>query len=146
MKKMMNKKVLVVLMSLMTLSFFIAMGAVIAKEEQETLDEINIDNTVYKTDRKGPVTFSHGDHADSYDIACTQCHHDYQGGKNVWEEGKPVKKCMACHSPLKNKGKTKKLSIAYHKNCKGCHKKLAKQEGGTEAPYKKCADCHEKKS
>ena len=146
MRKMMNKMGLVVLMSLMTLLFFVVMDAVIAEEEQEIPDEINIENTGYKTNRKGPVTFSHGDHAESYEIACSECHHDYQDGKNVWEEGDPVKKCVACHSPLKSKGKIKKLSIAYHNNCKGCHKKLAKQEGGTEAPYKKCTDCHEKRS
>ena len=41
MRKMMNKKGLVVLMSLMTLLFFVVMEAVMAKEEQEIPDEIN---------------------------------------------------------------------------------------------------------
>ncbi|MFC1821147.1 cytochrome c3 family protein [Thermodesulfobacteriota bacterium] len=137
---------LLVLLSLVTLFFFITMSAVTAEEEQEVPDEISIDNKGYKTDRKGPVTLSHADHAENYDAACTECHHDYKDGKNIWEEGDFVKKCVECHSPLKSEGKTKKLNIAYHNNCKGCHKKLAKQEGGTEAPYKKCSDCHEKKS
>ena len=134
-----------ILLALGALFFIITIDNVTAEEEQEVPDEISIDNKGYKTDRKGPVALSHVDHAENYDVACAECHHEYKDGKNVWEENDPVKKCAECHSPLKSDGKIKKLSIAYHKNCKGCHKKLAKEEGGTEAPYKKCSDCHEKK-
>ena len=52
--------------------------------------------------------------------------------------------CSACHDPQKRDGRVRKLNIAFHKNCKGCHRKLA-GEGGTEAPYKQCTDCHEKR-
>jgi len=121
-------------------------AALIAAEEQEMPGEIYLENKVYKTDRKGPVWFSHSEHAEGYVESCDGCHHEYKDGENIWEEGQPVKKCSACHDPSKSEGKVKKLNIAFHKNCKGCHKKLAKQEGGTEAPYKKCSDCHEKKS
>lgn len=116
--------------------------SVSAEEEQEIPDEIVIENKGYKTDRKGPVVFYHGDHSDSFE--CQECHHMYKNGKNVWNEGDPVKKCSECHSPIKSEGKIKKLSIAYHKNCKGCHRELAKQ-GSTSAPYRQCSDCHEKK-
>ena len=116
---------------------------VCAQEEKEIPDEIVIENTGYKTDRKGPVVFSHGDHSDSFE--CQQCHHIYKDGKNIWNEGDPVKKCVECPSPLKSEGNVKKLSIAYHKNCKGCHRKIAKEEGSTSAPYKQCSDCHQKK-
>jgi hypothetical protein len=136
---------LIVLLSLGTLFFIMTLSTVTAEEEQEVPEEISIDSKGYKNDRKGPVPLSHLDHAESYDVACSECHHEYEDGKNVWEEGDPVKKCGECHSPLKSEGKIKKLSIAFHKNCKGCHKKLAREEGGTEAPYKKCSDCHEKK-
>jgi len=37
-----------------------------------------------------------------------------------------------------------KLQNAYHKNCKTCHKTLAK-EGKKSGPFKKCNKCHEKK-
>jgi hypothetical protein len=144
MERCLGKIVLAVGVSLAVWIFF-SQVAVTAEEEQEMPDEIVMDQEIYKTNRKGPVTFSHGDHAESYDIACNACHHVYKDGKNVWEEGAPVQKCAACHDPNMSEGRVKKLSIAYHKNCKGCHRKLA-AEGGYEAPYKQCTDCHEKKS
>jgi len=124
--------------------FLVTTAALIAAEEQAMPEEIYIENKVYKTDRKGPVRFSHSEHAEGYVEACDGCHHEYRDGENVWQEGQPVKKCSACHDPSKNKGNVKKLNIAFHKNCKGCHRKLAK-EGGTDAPYKQCTDCHEKR-
>jgi len=116
------------------------------RAEEEPPDEIILDNKDYKSDRKDPVTLTHLNHMEDYEVACTECHHDYQEGKNVWEEGNPVKKCAACHDPVKNQEKIKKLSIAYHKNCKGCHRELARTGITKDAPYKKCTDCHEKKS
>jgi hypothetical protein len=131
--------------------FFIALGLLFvratptnATEEQEVPDEISIDNTVYKTDRKGSVLFSHSEHADGYVESCDGCHHEYKDGQNIWEEGQPVKKCFSCHDPSKRDGRIRKLNIAYHKNCKGCHRELAR-EGGTQAPYRQCTDCHEKR-
>jgi hypothetical protein len=115
-----------------------------AAESLETPEEIDIENNVYEVDRKGSVWFPHLDHAEGYDIDCHACHHEYQGSKNIWQEGQPVKKCLSCHDPARNEGRLKKLRTAFHGNCKGCHKKLAK-EGETTAPYKKCTDCHEKK-
>jgi hypothetical protein len=115
-----------------------------AAEEQEFPDEILINNPVYKTDRKGAVYFSHAEHAEGYVDACDACHHEYEGGKNVWEEGQHVQKCAACHDPQKRDGKARKLNIAYHKNCKGCHRQLAR-EGDTQAPYRQCTDCHAKR-
>jgi len=131
--------------------FFIASGLLFvtatptnAAEEQEVPDEISIDNTVYKTDRKGSVLFSHSEHADGYVESCDGCHHEYKDGQNIWEEGQPVKKCSSCHDPSKRDGRIRKLNIAFHKNCKGCHRELAR-EGGTQAPYRQCTDCHEKR-
>lgn len=115
-----------------------------AGEEQEMPEEIVISNKVYKPDRKGPVWFSHSEHTENYAAACDACHHEYEEGKNVWAEGQPVRKCFTCHDPSKSKGKVKKLNIAFHKSCKGCHKKLA-AEGGTDAPYRQCTDCHAKR-
>ena len=115
-----------------------------ATEEQEVPDEISINNTVYKTDRKGSVLFSHSEHADGYVESCDGCHHEYKDGQNIWEEGQPVKKCFSCHDPSKRDGRIRKLNIAYHKNCKGCHRELSR-EGSTQAPYRQCTDCHEKR-
>ena len=131
--------------------FFIAFGLLFvratptnATEEQEVPDEISIDNTVYKTDRRGSVLFSHSEHADGYVESCDGCHHEYKDGQNIWEEGQPVKKCFSCHDPSKRDGRIRKLNIAYHKNCKGCHRELAREES-TQAPYRQCTDCHAKR-
>jgi hypothetical protein len=125
-------------------SILVTAASTYAAEEQEFPDEIFINNQVYKPDRKGPVYFSHAEHAEGYVDACDACHHDYKDGKNVWQEGQPVQKCAACHDPQKREGKVRKLNIAYHKNCKGCHRELA-GEGGTQAPYRQCTDCHAKR-
>ena len=36
--------------------------------------------------RKPPVKFSHRVH-EARRVACAQCHHDYRGRRNVWQEG-----------------------------------------------------------
>ena len=116
---------------------FLAVGALTAADVP---DEILIENEGYKRDMKGPVKLSHNKHATEYGVACTDCHHVYEGGKNVWQEGQPVKKCMECHDPQQTEGDVKKLMTAFHNNCKDCHK----QHEDKNAPYKKCNDCHEK--
>lgn len=123
---------------------FAPVASLKAASSQEVPDEILIENKVYKTDRKGSVRFSHLEHAEGYVEACEDCHHEYQDGRNVWQEGQPVKKCLSCHDPLKRQGNARKLNMAFHNNCKGCHKELAR-EGGTDAPYKQCTDCHAKR-
>jgi hypothetical protein len=97
---------------------------------------------VFKKLKKAPVVFTHKKHKE---FKCIQCHHEYKDGKNVWKEGDPVKKCSECHNPLKKQGKAMKLKNAYHKNCKNCHKALAKA-GKKTGPFKKCNECHQKKS
>ncbi len=131
----------VVLVALM----FFAVGALTAGEQTAPPDEIKIENTGYKTDKKGPVKLSHKKHHEEYKVACTECHHEYKDGKNVWKEGEKVKKCAECHNPLKKEGKVLKLNLSYHKNCKDCHKKIVEQDSNKKAPFKKCNDCHEKK-
>jgi predicted aldo/keto reductase-like oxidoreductase len=128
--------ILVALTSLL----FITVGALIATDVP---DDVTIENEGYKKDKKGPVKLSHKKHSAKFQVTCTECHHDYQNGKNVWKEGMPVEKCSSCHSPSKNVGKVKKLQLSYHTNCKNCHKAAAKE--GKKAPYKKCKECHQKK-
>jgi len=126
---------------------FIMLGRTVTIAEEESMPEdIFIDHSVYEPDRKGPVYFSHLPHYEDYDVACEDCHHEYEEGENVWTEGDPVKKCQACHDPLESKGNIKKLSIAFHKNCRACHKNLFKEEISEDAPFKSCYDCHERES
>ena len=115
------------------------------------LKEILIENQGYEKDTKRPVTFQHRRHENKYlnlngeRIACEECHHEYVNGKNTWTEGDNVKSCGAkgCHDPLIAKGQRQhKLRIAYHKNCKNCHKALRTAAKSKDAPYKKCSACH----
>jgi len=88
--------------------------------------------------QKPPVKFSHRVH-EARQVACTQCHHEYQGRRNVWREGQPVEKCQACHGPRTRAGRLD-LKNAYHRQCKGCHLRL-RQQGGQAGPIE-CQDCH----
>ena len=142
----MRKGQSVVLAAMVIGLLFVLVGtSTVAEEEQSIPDEIIIDNKGYKPDRKGPVRFSHLSHIEDYEVSCDQCHHEYQDGKNVWKKGDPVKKCISCHSPLKSKGKVKKLSTAFHRNCKTCHRRALREDISEEAPFKSCYDCHERK-
>jgi hypothetical protein len=121
-----------------TLTINVPKGA----EEQSPPDEITLEDEGYKSNRRGPVYFSHLNHAEDYGVLCEDCHHHYQDGENVWEEGDPVKRCAECHDPRETKGKIKNLKLAFHKNCKNCHRELAKEGITKDAPYRKCSDCH----
>ena len=107
----------------------------------EMPEEMIIDNRGYKSEKKGPVPFSHQTHAEDYGLSCDECHHVFESGKNVWEEGDEVQTCKTCHDPRESKGEAKKLQIAFHRACKDCHK----ESGSNEAPYRKCYECHKKK-
>ena len=139
----MNNRWKALFMVVFTGLLFLVVGALTAADVP---DDILIENQGYKKDRKGPVKLSHQKHSIDYKIACTECHHEYEKGKNVWKEGQPVKKCGECHNPLKKEDKKYKLNMAYHKNCKNCHRDLMKKEmKGKNLPYRKCNDCHQKK-
>ena len=142
----MNKRFLTLLIVSLTGILFLSVAALTAAEKQDVPDEVMLENKGYKKDKKGPVKLTHQKHNVDYKITCADCHHLYKDGKNVWKEGDFVEKCSECHDPLKKNKETKamKLQNAYHKNCKTCHKTLAK-EGKKTGPFKKCNKCHEKK-
>lgn len=141
-----NRKLTILATISSCLLFMLAGTLTVAKEEQPVPDKIILEGEGYKSDRKGPVDFSHLSHIEDYEVSCKECHHLYKDGKNVWEEGDPVKKCSSCHSPLESKGNVKKLSIAFHENCKTCHKKAVAEGISEDAPYKSCYHCHERES
>jgi len=88
--------------------------------------------------QKPPVKFSHRVH-EARRVACAQCHHDYQGRRNVWHEGQPVSKCQACHG-LRPEARRLDVKNAYHRRCKGCHLRL--QQQGRQAGPIECQGCH----
>ena len=144
----MNRKFVTFLMVTLIGLIFLTVGALASADKVDKgPDEIMIENSGYEKDKKGPVAFSHKKHHDEYKTVCADCHHKYEGDKNIWKEGDPVQKCSACHDPKAKKDKADKLQNSYHKNCKDCHKKLiAEGKEAEKLPYKKCNDCHQKKS
>jgi len=99
----MKKRLLTLVMVVFTGLLFLTVGALIAADVP---DEVTIENKGYKKDKKGPVKLTHKKHHDAngHNVACTDCHHDYKDGKNVWKDADPVKKCSECHNPLKKEG------------------------------------------
>jgi len=148
----MKKGMLTLVMVAFTVLSFLAVGTFTAANVTDAPDVVKIENEGYKSDKKGHVNLSHKKHQVEYinpdgnKISCAECHHEYKDGKNVWKEGQPVKKCGDCHDPKKKVDKVKKLQLAYHSNCKNCHKALVKAGKSKNAPYKKCTGCHQKKS
>jgi hypothetical protein len=116
-----------------------AMGA--AVQARGTGDVLTLDNKAYKSDRKGPVTFTHRKHAMEYRVSCWDCHHEYKDGKNIWSPWGETKQCAQCHDPVKSQDKVMNLQKAYHVNCKTCHQNLAAQKKKT-GPHRKCLGCH----
>ena len=139
-------RIFIGLLAVAVMSVF-ALGGAVAETTKsgEVKDEFVIYNTVdgYKNKKPG-VPFTHKKHSMDYKLACTDCHHHYEGGKNVFKEGDKVKKCIECHDMKKNQGKVKKIMTAFHNNCRDCHKDAAKA-GKPTGPTKKCADCHSAK-
>lgn len=138
------KKSLKILLPLFLVLLFLIGHGLYADEEQEIPEEIVINNKGYKTNRKGPVSFAHLDHAENYDVACNECHHEYEDGKNMWEEGDYVNQCVECHDANESDDEVKNLRLSFHKNCKTCHKKAAEEGISEDAPYRTCRGCHKK--
>jgi hypothetical protein len=122
-----------------------------APAAQKVPDTIEIKSALWPNPTKTPTTFSHKKHQEEYKIACTECHHVYKDGKNVWKKGDPVQKCDVCHTEPTIQGEMKlppdkkklNLKIAFHTNCVQCHQDLRKKD---PAKYAKipvtCAQCH----
>ncbi len=113
----------------------IAVGTLTAEDMP---GEILIESKGYKRKVYKPVKFAHLIHVEDYAIECNECHHDYKNEENVWQEGDPVKECVACHNPNRRQGKVHRLVFAFHFNCKKCHKE--NESGPIE-----CQECHTKK-
>jgi hypothetical protein len=114
-----------------------------ALADAESPDKVMINNDGYQPDRKGPVHFSHAAHTGNYDIRCEVCHHEYEDGVNIWQEGDVVLSCNECHEADTEDSGMLRLKMAYHKSCQGCHKKEPLRVSGA-APYNRCNVCHQK--
>lgn len=145
----MRRNLIAACLALSALFMFVAAFVVIAADVPET---IVIESSLWPNPTKGLVTFSHQKHSTDYKVACTECHHKYENGTNVWKEGDPVKKCDECHTEptikrekkLPEDQKKLNLKLAFHNNCVGCHKAYKKEHKGSKPPTS-CSKCHPKK-
>jgi len=114
--------------------------------------ELVLISDLWEKHTKGAPILTHEKHIEVHKIECNECHHVYEGGENLWKEGMPVDKCEKCHNEPTIKGEKKlppdvqkkNLKLAFHGNCKGCHKKVKKENPETTAPVT-CKQCHPKK-
>jgi len=112
-------------------------------DSEEIGEYMSIQNDVYANRKLGPAKFTHDTHMDDYGIDCTECHHEYVDGENVFTGDEDPKPCITCHKPGKPQGNVYKLSTAYHKQCRTCHKEYNDGEGMESAPMS-CYRCHER--
>jgi predicted CXXCH cytochrome family protein len=133
----MRKKILFLIAGIVSISLVAGIDILVATDAPEEI----ILGDGFDFMMKPAVTFSHKKHAVDYKLACTDCHHIFKDGKNVFKEGDPVQKCLACHDPTESKGNVMKLRLAFHKNCMDCHKEMEKA-GKNADPTQKCDDCH----
>lgn len=83
-----------------------------------------------------PVLFNHFTHASShgYKLACATCHHT-----------EDLSKCTKCHGEVsmagEDRGAVPKAKRAFHRQCKGCHAAIRKNNPHSPAPTH-CDACH----
>jgi len=124
--------------------FWITAGAMVvlgvslagAQPDQITLDHIQ----AFGKKQRPPVLFPHNRHMEG-GLSCKDCHHRYEQGKNVLdegelEEGKPGIRCSECH-PSKARIK---LREAFHRQCIDCHTRTEK--AGKPSGPRLCGQCH----
>jgi len=101
------------------------------------------DKIVFEGKTRPAVTLPHNRHAEA-GLPCKDCHHIYENGKNILDEGKLEQgnkdvRCFTCHGPKSQLN----LEQAFHKQCVGCHGKYQKGKKKTGPQY--CGGCHVRK-
>jgi hypothetical protein len=101
------------------------------------------DKIVLEGKTRPAVMLPHNRHVEA-GLSCKDCHHIYENGKNILDEGKLEEgnkdiRCLTCHSPKSQLD----LEKAFHKQCIGCHGKYQKEKKKTGPQY--CGGCHVRK-
>lgn len=128
---------------------FVGATALIVTADVPEEDVLVLDSPLYQEHTWPVVSFNHTMHFDDLGYDCTECHHLYKGGENVWDEDQGVKKCQECHNEptVKNERRLPipkqklNLKLAFHDNCKGCHRTYNHENDTDSAPIR-CQDCH----
>ncbi len=109
------------------------------------MDEIVLNQeTMSRTHQRSEVVFPHGMHMDI--LECLDCHHVYQGGKNMQDEDElyednPEIRCHDCHDGAASMDATR----AFHRQCMGCHINATKEQADARTP-EMCGTCHTNKN
>jgi c(7)-type cytochrome triheme protein len=103
------------------------------------MEVIEINNPVFKSGSRSPVTFNHGNHMMIEDLSCRDCHHRFENGINVLDEaelesGNKDIYCRSCHTGEKD------LKNAYHRSCIKCHDSMVKKNKASGPRL--CGECH----
>jgi hypothetical protein len=128
------KSSLTFLMTLTTLLFCLA-SISLAEPDDIFLDH---QGAFHGKQRPG-VHFKHALHIEG--LECLDCHHRYEKGKNVLDEGEleenaPNVKCISCHKDSDSISPKN----AFHRQCMGCHMSIRKQ--GRHSGPELCGECH----
>jgi len=113
--------------SLVVMLLVAAVVIPVAKATNKGPDSVTLD---FNGKKKHVANFPHHDHQARVHDDCSVCHHK-------WDKHSDPKACKSCHGE-KADGAKPKMKDAYHKRCKGCHKK--EKKGPT-----KCKGCHGRK-
>jgi hypothetical protein len=94
---------------------------------------------------KKPARFDHNKHL-ALGVTCGQCHHDAEHNPLAEEailamDNSTKLQCASCHNAEFANEKLNSVKLAFHGNCKECHKQGV---GDIKGPTK-CTDCHLKK-
>ena len=120
--------------SLFILAMFVTCAFILTGTHAQE-DMIVIDNTVFESPRRPPAVFKHDEHNELAGIEeCNQCHHVYEDGTLLEDESSEDQRCADCHE-LTDSGQIPGLMLAFHTNCKSCHREKKK------GPLM-CGQCH----
>jgi hypothetical protein len=109
-------------------------GTLVAQEDRHFIESPAFENR----ERPG-VEFDHLLHYELYE--CTDCHHDYVDGENVWSMEKNY--CSDCHTVeghYEDDVEVMGLMEAFHEQCIDCHQEAHAQDQAT-GPIM-CGECH----
>lgn len=111
---------------------FAAAGLALAQD-----DNMVINSKALGQHTRPLVKFPHAKHSDKL-ADCTTCHHDFApNGNRGSSEGQF---CSECHSAQPTARNSVSLVMAFHKQCKECHRYAAGK--GQPAGPVMCGDCH----
>lgn len=109
-----------------------AAGLALAQE-----DNLVINSQALGEHTRPLVKFAHARHSEKIPD-CTTCHHDFSPtGNRGSSEGQS---CSDCHGPRPTAKNSVGLAMAFHKQCKECHR-FAAGKGQPSGPVT-CGGCH----